>query len=189
MARQQFGMQRSLARSPNIDYHPGSSAKLCNAKGCYDEVMLADLEAVLSKLESDTVIVFHQAGSHGPAYADRYPHAFEVFTPVCHGNELSKCQREEVVNAYDNSLRYTDHNLARQIDALEAASATIDGLLVYVSDHGESLGEKGLYLHGAPYLWAPEEQTRVPFLVWMSPEYRAVSGSRIHACGRSRRAR
>jgi lipid A ethanolaminephosphotransferase len=126
---------------------------------------------VLAKVTTDTVIVFHQAGSHGPAYSERYPKAFEVFKPVCYGKELSRCAREEVVNAYDNSLLYTDHNVARQIDLLKSAAASVDALLLYVSDHGESLGEKGLYLHGAPYMLAPDEQKHVPLLLWLSPEY------------------
>jgi lipid A ethanolaminephosphotransferase len=138
--------------------------------------MLEDLPAALAAVKTDTVIVFHQAGSHGPAYYQRYPKAFEIFKPVCSSNELSRCAREAVVNAYDNSLLYTDHNVARQIDALKAAAATVDGVLLYVSDHGESLGEKGVYLHGAPYLFAPDEQKRVPLLLWMSAEYRKRFG-------------
>jgi lipid A ethanolaminephosphotransferase len=170
------GCKGLCARVPSIDYRSTSSAAFCNAAGCYDEVMLEDLPAALAALKTDTVIVFHQAGSHGPAYSQRYPKAFEVFKPVCYGNELSRCAREEVVNAYDNSLLYTDHNVARQIDALKAAAATVDGLLLYVSDHGESLGEKGLYLHGAPYLFAPDEQKHVPMLVWLSAEYKKRFG-------------
>jgi lipid A ethanolaminephosphotransferase len=156
-----------------VNYTSASSAKFCNASGCYDEVMLADLPEALSRISGDTLIVFHQAGSHGPAYSERYPQQFEVFSPVCHGIELSRCEKQEVVNAYDNSIVYTDFNLARQIDALKSASSKIDSLLLYVSDHGESLGEKGLYLHGAPYLFAPDEQTKVPLVMWISPEYRA----------------
>ena len=111
-------------------------------------------------------------GSHGPAYWQRYPDRFEDFKPVCQTSELGRCTREEIVNAYDNSIRYTDHNLAEQIRLLAAMSGQADSLLIYASDHGESLGEKGLYLHGAPYFMAPEEQTRVPFLLWMSDGYR-----------------
>jgi lipid A ethanolaminephosphotransferase len=168
----------------SVDYRNTPGASLCNAAGCYDEVMLVDLPDVLAKLTADTVIVFHQGGSHGPAYSARYPKPFEVFKPVCPGNELNRCTRDEVVNAYDNSLRYTDYNLARQIDLLKSAATAVDGVLLYVSDHGESLGEKGLYLHGAPYVIAPDEQTRVPLLMWMSPEYRkrfAISSACVEA--------
>ena len=181
------GCKGICARVRSIDYGTTSSATLCNAKGCYDEVMLTDLADAVPKLTVDTVIVFHQAGSHGPAYSERYPSQFEIFKPVCYGNELSRCRTEEVVNAYDNSLLYTDHNLARQIDVLISASQAVDGVLLYVSDHGESLGEKGLYLHGAPYLLAPDEQTRVPFLMWMSAEYRKRFGI-SHTCVQTTRA-
>jgi lipid A ethanolaminephosphotransferase len=170
------GCKGICARVPSVDYRETSSAAFCNAAGCYDEVMLEDLPQALAQLTTDTVIVFHQAGSHGPAYSQRYPKAFEVFKPVCYGNELSRCARDEVVNAYDNSLLYTDHNVARQIDALKSAAASVDALLLYVSDHGESLGEKGLYLHGAPYMFAPDEQKHVPLLLWMSAEYRKRFG-------------
>jgi lipid A ethanolaminephosphotransferase len=179
------GCKGICARVPaSIDYRAGSSAEFCNAGGCYDEVMLADVPERLQGLKTDTVIVFHQAGSHGPAYSQRYPAKFEVFKPVCYGNELSRCAVEEVVNAYDNSILYTDYNLARQIDLLESASQAVDSLLMYVSDHGESLGERGLYLHGAPYMFAPAEQTQVPLVLWMSAEYRkrfAVSDACVRA--------
>jgi lipid A ethanolaminephosphotransferase len=145
---------------------------LCKSGTCFDEIMLSGLAEELKAIGQDTAIVFHQMGSHGPAYWQRYPDRFEDFKPVCRTSELGRCTREEIVNAYDNSIRYTDHNLAEQIRLLAAMSAQADSLLIYASDHGESLGEKGLYLHGAPYFMAPEEQTRVPFLLWMSDGYR-----------------
>lgn len=165
-------------------YAASAHAALCSATGCYDEVMLENLDAALADVKTDTVIVFHQAGSHGPAYSERYPRRFEVFKPVCYGNELARCTHDEVVNAYDNSVRYTDYVVSRQIDALKAAASKVDGVLFYVSDHGESLGEKGLYLHGAPYMFAPDEQKHVPMLVWMSAQYRqrfGISGSCVEA--------
>jgi lipid A ethanolaminephosphotransferase len=170
------GCKGLCERVRSTGYAQSSSASLCNAAGCLDEVMLENLDATLAEVKTDTVIVFHQAGSHGPAYSERYPKRFEIFKPVCYGNELSRCTKEEVVNAYVISLRYTDYVVARQIDALQAAADKVDGVLVYVSDHGESLGEKGLYLHGAPYLFAPEEQTHVPMLMWMSRSYRERFG-------------
>lgn len=145
---------------------------LCNNGTCFDEIMLSGLADELKDITQDTAIVFHQMGSHGPAYWQRYPNRFEDFKPVCQTTELGRCLREEIVNAYDNSIRYTDHNLAEQIRLLTAMSGQADSLLIYASDHGESLGEKGLYLHGAPYFMAPEEQTRVPLLLWMSDGYR-----------------
>jgi lipid A ethanolaminephosphotransferase len=145
---------------------------LCKSGGCFDEIMLSGLGEELKTIAQDTAIVFHQMGSHGPAYWQRYPIRFEDFKPVCQTTELGRCSREEIVNAYDNSIRYTDHNLAEQIRLLMAMSEQADSLLIYASDHGESLGEKGLYLHGAPYFVAPDEQTRIPVLLWMSDGYR-----------------
>jgi lipid A ethanolaminephosphotransferase len=182
------GCKGICARVDAIDYTVKRDDKLCTKSGCYDEVMLSGLAQELAALAADTVIVFHQAGSHGPAYSERYPKSFEIFTPACQGNELSRCKVEHVINAYDNSIVYTDHNLARQIDLLRAISASVDSILIYVSDHGESLGERGMYLHGAPFLLAPAEQTRVPFVLWVSEGYRkrfAVSD----ACVRARRER
>ena len=61
-----------------------------------------------------------------------------------------------MTNAYDNTIAYTDKVLADLIDLL-AMQEGLSTSLIYVSDHGESLGEKGLYLHGAPYFMAPDE--------------------------------
>jgi lipid A ethanolaminephosphotransferase len=133
--------------------------------------MLNDLAARLRDLTHDTVIVFHQIGSHGPAYSERYPAAFEYFKPACRSNELQHCSKEEVINAYDNTIAYTDHVLSRQIDILRKAADHVDSMLIYASDHGESLGEQGVYLHGMPYSFAPKAQKDVPMLVWASPGY------------------
>jgi lipid A ethanolaminephosphotransferase len=180
------GCKGICARVESIDYTLRRDDKLCTKSGCYDEVMLTGLEQELAAVNRDTVVVFHQAGSHGPAYSERYPKHFETFSPACQGNELSRCKVEHVVNAYDNSIVYTDHNLARQIDLLRSISAAADSILIYVSDHGESLGERGMYLHGAPFTLAPAEQTRVPFVLWMSEGYRkrfAVSEACLGAKG------
>jgi lipid A ethanolaminephosphotransferase len=110
----------------------------------------------------------HQLGNHGPAYFSRYPQRFRRFLPTCDTPELRHCTREEIVNSYDNALAYTDHIVAATIEFLQARSERYDTALLYVSDHGESLGEHGLYLHGVPYPIAPREQTHVPMLVWLS---------------------
>ncbi len=146
---------------------------LCDGPYCFDEVMLRDLDARLAKLDRDAVVVFHQAGSHGPAYAQRYPQRFEVFKPACHSNQLDECTPQMIVNAYDNSILYTDHNLAQQIAYLQHLADRWDGALLYVSDHGESLGEAGVYLHGMPFAFAPKEQKQVPMLMWLSRGFRA----------------
>jgi len=115
------------------------------------------------------LLVLHQLGNHGPSYFRRYPPAFARFKPACEQDDLQKCSREEIVNAYDNALLYTDHVLASLIGRLQAASATVDSAVFYVSDHGESLGENNLYLHGLPYAIAPDLQKRVPMIMWFSP--------------------
>jgi lipid A ethanolaminephosphotransferase len=112
-------------------------------------------------------------GSHGPSYHLRYPPESEVFTPVCKTSELKDCTTEEITNTYDNTIHYTDFILAQMIDILGAAENVLPAM-IYASDHGESLGENGLYLHGAPYFMAPEHQTRVPMLLWMSQDYATV---------------
>ncbi|HEY6918020.1 MAG TPA: sulfatase-like hydrolase/transferase, partial [Tabrizicola sp.] len=82
---------------------------------------------------------------------------------------------EEIVNAYDNTIAYTDYFLAQVIDLLDASDRVIPAMY-YVSDHGESLGEGGLYLHGTPYFMAPEYQTRVPMVLWMAERFRDSLG-------------
>lgn len=153
-----------------------ASVASCRESSCYDEVMLDGFAGKLDTLQADTVIVMHQIGSHGPAYSQRYPPEFEKFRPACHSNQLQRCSAQEVVNAYDNTIVYTDHVLARTIDMLRQASNTVDGMLMYVSDHGESLGEQGMYLHGMPYAFAPDTQRHVPMLLWLSPAYAARQG-------------
>jgi lipid A ethanolaminephosphotransferase len=167
------GCKGVCARVKQISYADRPDPALCPNGYCFDEVMLTDLDARLRDIERDTVIVFHQIGSHGPAYSERYPPAFERFKPACRTNELNKCSAQELVNAYDNSIAYTDHVLARQIAQLLAADAHVDSLLIYMSDHGESLGEQGIYLHGLPYRFAPHQQKEVPFLMWTSPGFAA----------------
>lgn len=165
------GCKGVCARVPSTDYDRSPERRYCNDSNCFDEVMLADLAATLSDIQHDTVIVFHQKGSHGPAYSERYPPAFERFLPACRSNQLQHCSGEQITNTYDNTIVYTDHVLASQIRLLHEASARLDSLLIYVSDHGESLGENGIYLHGMPYAFAPAVQKEVPLLIWTSAGY------------------
>ncbi len=140
----------------------------CGQDGCWDEVLLTGLETSLGQTHGSEVWVLHQLGNHGPAYYRRYPPAFEQFKPACHDDDLSRCRPEEIINAYDNAILYTDFVMTQLINILQKNEASIDSVLIYVSDHGESLGEKNLYLHGMPYFIAPEEQTHVPMLMWFS---------------------
>lgn len=148
--------------------------RLCRDSHCLDEILLDGLEAELGRNPRDLVIVFHQLGNHGPAYSHRYPEAFRRFTPTCDDPDLGKCSRDQIVNSYDNALLYTDYFLAQTIRRLQA-QASHDAALIYLSDHGESLGEKGVYLHGLPYALAPREQTEVPMVMWLSPGFTTAS--------------
>jgi lipid A ethanolaminephosphotransferase len=172
------GCKGVCARVRSVDFSDLRDPRLCEHANCYDEILLSGLAARLAQVHQDTVIVFHQIGSHGPAYAERYPAGFERFTPSCRTNELQHCTAEEVRNAYDNTIAYTDHVLARLIDTLRAASDRVDGLLIYASDHGESLGEQGMYLHGMPYGFAPRTQKDIPMFIWTSPQYETRIGLR-----------
>lgn len=144
---------------------------LCDNGECFDAVLLDRLHEAIESAEQDTVIVLHQNGSHGPAYYRRYPEDFRRFTPDCRSDDFADCSREEIINSYDNTIFYTDYFLSQIIDRLDSHSAALDTALLYVSDHGESLGEYGLYLHGTPYFLAPDGQIHVPMLLWMSAPY------------------
>ena len=150
-----------------------TDADFCDNTGCFDEILLKNLDALLAGPARDHIIVLHQRGSHGPAYHTDTPAWIKQFVPECDLPNLRNCERAEVNNAYDNTILYTDYFLSRVIAALEAKSSAFDTAMLYVSDHGESLGENGLYLHGFPYALAPPEQTRVPMLFWASPGFYA----------------
>ncbi|MFP6814289.1 MAG: sulfatase-like hydrolase/transferase [Pseudomonadales bacterium] len=144
----------------------------CTGTGCdHDEVLLTGLsERIRSSKRHNVFVILHQRGSHGPSYYSEYPRQFELFTPVCRSVALNQCSRDELRNAYDNTILYTDHFLGRVIHLLNNLMNT-SAVFMYISDHGESLGEHGLYLHGAPFSIAPDEQKNVPFIVWMSSEF------------------
>ena len=141
-----------------------------------DGVLLRGLkERIASSDNNRSFYVLHTAGSHGPSYYEKYPKAFEEFTPVCKTVDLQKCTQQELVNAYDNTILYTDYLLAKIITMLKEQK-DIATLLVYISDHGESLGEYGLYLHGTPYSIAPDVQKKIPFLFWASDKFKERKG-------------
>ena len=142
--------------------------RFCDGTYCHDEILLEGLEDYLANLKSDhAFIVLHTIGSHGPTYFRRYPPQFKKFTPTCDTEEIQTCTQEQIVNTYDNTILYTDYIVSSAIDILKKFPTYESGLM-YVSDHGESLGENGVYLHGLPYAIAPEEQTTIPMVVWMS---------------------
>tara|TARA_R110001592_G_scaffold123666_2_gene331856 strand:+ start:7284 stop:8849 length:1566 start_codon:yes stop_codon:yes gene_type:complete len=144
----------------------------CFDEGClFDEVLLTGLnQRIISSNKQKIFTVLHTKGSHGPSYYTRYPKRFEHFTPVCKHEELSKCTQQELVNAYDNTILYTDYFLYKAIKQLETLE-DVPVMLIYISDHGESLGENGAYLHGTPYMFAPDFQKKIPFLIWTSSNF------------------
>ena len=159
---------------------PRTDAALCSEGECQDGLLLQGLQARLEALPAQqrargVVLVLHQMGSHGPAYWKRSPGAFKRFQPECRSINLQDCTQEELVNAYDNSIAYTDHVLAGTIEWLHAQTA-YDTAMLYVSDHGESLGEGSLYLHGLPWSIAPDVQKHVPWITWLSPQFERTSG-------------
>lgn len=169
------GSKRVAERVGESHWQAQPDPRWCDAEGCLDEILVDVLKNRLATVKADTVIALHMLGSHGPAYYARYPKGFARFQPECRNTQLQRCTREAIINSYDNTILYTDHVLAQLIHALEAAGH-VDAALLYVSDHGESTGEKGLYLHGAPYAFAPVQQTRVPMMLWASDAYAAGNG-------------
>lgn len=141
---------------------------LCPQGRCFDEALVRDLNTRLAAASGTQLWALHMIGSHGPSYFRRVPPAFERFEPTCREDELPRCSLEAIRNAYRNTLVYADHVLAKAIETLQAHADRVDAALVYVSDHGESLGERGLFLHGFPHAIAPREQTRVPMMLWAS---------------------
>ena len=115
----------------------------------------------------------HTMGSHGPTYHKRYTKPFAQFTPDCKGNSPQECETDEVINAYDNTILYTDYVLDGLIEYLKLRAPQSDSFLLYASDHGESLGEDGIYLHGLPPFLAPAAQTHVPMFAWLSEGFSA----------------
>ncbi|WP_423837571.1 phosphoethanolamine transferase [Variovorax terrae] len=163
---------------------------LCEGGECFDEIMLNQLDQRIAALPAErrakgVVIVMHQMGSHGPAYYKRVPAAFKKFQPECTSNALQDCAREQVVNAFDNTILYTDQFLSSVIGWLKAQEPRSLPAMLYVSDHGESLGENNLYLHGLPYSIAPDVQKHVPWITWLSPAF-AQAGKVSTACLKQR---
>jgi lipid A ethanolaminephosphotransferase len=143
--------------------------KGCDGEECnYDEILLNGLKEQISASKKDKIlIILHTSTSHGPTYNKKYPPKFEKFKPVCESVELGKCTPEELMNAYDNTIVYTDYILSSLINTLKQLKE-YNSTMLFVSDHGESLGENNLYMHGIPASIAPKEQLEIPFIVWLS---------------------
>jgi lipid A ethanolaminephosphotransferase len=167
-------------RVPAVNTSGGKDPVLCPGGECRDEVLVQGLDERIAQLppaqrEKGVVLVMHQMGSHGPAYSQRTPPAFKKFVPECTSSHLPDCSAEQLRNAYDNTIAYTDHVLGATIAWLRGRT-DYDGALLYVADHGESLGENNLYLHGLPYAIAPDVQKHVPWITWLAPAFEQHSG-------------
>ncbi len=155
---------------------------------CLDGILVDTLQDFLQQQPlQDRLVVLHQIGSHGPSYYQRYPRDSAPFMPDCATNAIQTCDKQALVNSYDNSIAYTDQVLSGLIDQL-AQDDRYQSSLVYVSDHGESTGEAGLYLHGAPYMFAPSQQTHVPMLAWFSPAFAAAHADQLHCMQQQKHA-
>lgn len=147
---------------------------LCSSEECYDEIMLKDVDRLVAENQGEMLLVLHQKGSHGPAYYKRTPPAYKRFTPECSQDNVQDCSPQHIVNAYDNTIVYTDHFLAQLIKRLK--KETYPTAMLYASDHGESLGENNIYLHGLPFTFAPKQQKQVPLIFWGSEAFLQQEG-------------
>ncbi|GEB70647.1 lipid A ethanolaminephosphotransferase [Pseudoalteromonas carrageenovora] len=171
------GCKNVCTRVVNINI-PTAASALCDGKYCFDEALIAPLKRKLANLsQANTVIVLHMMGSHGPTYFKRYPEKFKQFTPTCDRSDIQNCSLDELVNTYDNTIAYSDFVNAQVIDQLKALPNNIDKQFLYVSDHGESLGEAGAYLHGFPYSFAPSTQTHVPLYMWADEHNQRITNT------------
>jgi lipid A ethanolaminephosphotransferase len=163
------GCKGACNRVTTINMDKSETNKLCDGDYCFDEILLTPLKDKLANLtHQTTLIVLHLIGSHGPTYYRRYPKNFSNFLPDCKRSDIQNCTQEEIINTYDNTIAYSDYVLSQMIEELSMLDkkGNIEASMLYVSDHGESLGEKGLYLHGFPYALAPSQQTHIPMLFW-----------------------
>lgn len=149
---------------------------VCGDGHCLDGVFLHGLADRIRSTHGDLLLVMHIMGSHGPAYYRRYPAGFKSYKPICESSRPQQCSRQQLVNSFDNTVRYLDHNLASMIGVLQNQVSNADTALLYLADHGESLGEHGIYLHGFPYRFAPSVQTHVSEVAWLSPGFMKASG-------------
>jgi lipid A ethanolaminephosphotransferase len=170
------GCKGACDRVPHQDVTRLDLPGQCIDGECYDDVLFHGLDDYINNLKGDGVIVLHTIGSHGPTYYNRYPKELRTFTPTCDSNEIQNCTKEQLVNTYDNTIVNVDYIVDKAIKLLQSKQNTFTTSLVYLSDHGESLGENGVYLHGLPYAIAPDTQKHVPMLVWLSEDYQQRYG-------------
>jgi lipid A ethanolaminephosphotransferase len=165
------GCKGACDRVPHQDMTRLNLPGQCIDGECYDDVLFHGLEDYINNLKGDGVIVLHTIGSHGPTYYNRYPKNLRTFSPTCDSNEIQNCSKEQLVNTYDNTIVNVDYIVDKAIKLLQSKQNNFTTSLVYLSDHGESLGENGVYLHGLPWSIAPDTQKHVPMLIWLSDDY------------------
>lgn len=163
-------------RVPNQDMNALKLPGQCINGECYDEVLFHGLSEYIDSLQKDGVIVLHTIGSHGPTYYNRYPPEFRTFTPTCDTNQIQSCTQQQLTNTYDNTILYVDYIVDKAVKLLQSKQDKFTTSLVYLSDHGESLGENGVYLHGLPWSIAPDEQKHIPMVMWLSDDYQKRYG-------------
>ena len=170
------GCKGACDRVPHQNVTDLNLSGQCIDGECYDDVLFHNLDSYIDNLKQDGIIVLHTIGSHGPTYYNRYPAEFKKFTPTCDTNEIQSCTQQQLTNTYDNTILYVDYVVDKAIKLLQSKQDKFTTSLVYLSDHGESLGENGVYLHGLPYSIAPDTQKHVPMLLWLSPDYQQRYG-------------
>jgi lipid A ethanolaminephosphotransferase len=188
----QSGCKDVCSRVPvqsTADLPAEAAARLCNAGECLDDALLVGLDARIARLPEERrrkgiVLLMHPMGSHGPAYYKRSAPALKRFLPECTNTTLGQCDPQQLINAYDNTIVATDRFLAETIAWLKGRAGDYAPALLYMSDHGESLGELGIFLHGLPYAFAPEAQTRIPFIAWFGADLASRRGLDTACVGR-----
>lgn len=149
----------------------------------YDEELVALMQEEIDQNSGDLFILLHTYGSHFN-YMERYPSEFKNFVPD-QVNSVSRSYRKELVNAYDNTILYTDYFLSKTIKSLEQTQAKV--ALLYTSDHGEDLFDdnRNKFLHASP---SPTYyQLRIPFIMWFSDGYVKQNAQRMHAVEHNRK--
>lgn len=165
----------------SIDWQPSKSTwkNWLKSKGVdtkmlnFDEALAHALPFLINRYPDDNLlIILHLKGSHGPLYVDKVPKSFMLFKPLCTRGEPNACSPASLLNAYDNTIAYNDFVLDLVIQALQHTKR--QALLLYMSDHGESLGEYGMYLHGTPFFIAPDFQKQIPFIIYANDAFKAA---------------
>ncbi len=158
------------------------SGKDMSVTNNYDEYLLAPLQKILTNRSTKQFMIVHTMGSHW-RYDTRYPSQFELFTPSL-GEDfrlsmIKPSNRQKLVNAYDNTILYTDYFLDSLISVTEKQQ--IPAVVLYISDHGENLydNEQELILHGN--YSASKWLYHVPLIVWYSDAYEALYPEKVAA--------